>query len=109
MRRARRVYQAPESPRDTPSVSDTDGIDETRRSKKNANNDPTQPLTGSRQDSAADGTQQRDSADRLARSSSGGEVADDSSVLSRCLCCWRRPTDANRAVGKNSQLSGARR
>ena len=98
MRRSRRVYQAPECP-ETPAVSDTE---DAGRVKKNTNNDPTQPLTGSHphRGPSTDDSQQTDRNGKLAEPSSrpDSDTRDESSILSRCLCCWRRRTDTNGAA-----------
>ena len=89
MRRSRRVYQAQDCP-DTSTASDVDDSEETRPRKKNANNDPSQPLTGLHLDSVVNSSQQLDGDDRQAGSSNDAETAaDNSSIFARCLCCWR--------------------
>lgn len=98
MRRSRRVYQSP----DTSSAPLSDADDEKRHTKKNANNDPTQPLTGQHQDSAANGSLHPDGDKRQEAGSFNDEASDDSSsIFTRCLCCWRQAaTDSVR--GENS-------
>ena len=101
MRRNRQIYQAPDCP-DTPAASDADGREENSHTKRNTNNDPTQPLTGQHQNSTSDRNHQLESNSREADSSSDSETTDDSSILTRCLCCWRRRTGTNRVVGETA-------
>lgn len=101
MRRSRRVYQAQDCP-DTSTASDVDDSEETRPRKKNANNDPSQPLTGLHLDSVVNSSQQLDGDDRQAGSSNDAETAaDNSSIFARCLCCWRARADTGNVVGEN--------
>jgi len=100
MRRSRRVYQAPDSP-DTSTASDADGSDETRPRKRNANNDPSQPLTGLHLESVENGSQQLHGDDGRAGSANDDETTNNSSIFARCLCCRRAQTGTDNVVGEN--------
>jgi len=100
MRRSRRVYQAQDCP-DTSTASDVDDSDETRPRKRNANNDPSQPLTGLHLDSVVNGSQQLGgNGGQAAGETNDAETTDNSSIFARCLCCWRARTDTD-ITGEN--------
>ena len=101
MRRSRRIYQAPDSA-DTQAASDVENGDVNTK-KKNVNNDPAQPLRGSRRGGAStDGGKQPD---KRAETSDDSEETDESSCLTRCLCCWRSKSDTSSTVGENCECS----
>ena len=97
MWRSRRVYQAPQGS-DIPTESDVGNGDSKCPTKTIGNNDPKQPLTGPHQGSVSDYTQQQNGKTINAESSSDSEETDDSSVFTRCFCCWRQRT--NTVVGE---------